>query len=330
MVLHDSIAMLGWTVDLSNFNHDTVFVYDHTSFFDFWIIILSYLLSTKINFLIQPKIYDVLIDWFPWVVNSLCLMRAGSIEQTKCGTIQILKKQLKSSIFIDKHLAIAISPKGTTCKTDSWRSGYITLAKECNMKVQAVIVDWVQKTLTLGPAYDPNTESLEEHLRLDLSKGVPLIPANSDAILPSTSRYDPFDVFLVDYVLLSNLSWIPLGLKLWMSTLFGSKLLLGLHVILFYVSCKYHGHREQKFALEDKILSRLTLISTIAYALAHQSMLLQNTYALVTSTSLTVISYIFGCLYNDKTCFTNRKRGPYAVWHSLFHISMAQSLYYIL
>lgn len=173
------LHVLGWKsldnniIDIMNKNKYLVCVFSHTSYYDFFFMVLYYLSYPKelknLKTLIKPD-YFKYIGWF--------LYRIGGIPSTNIaykngGNVIKIVDVLKSS----KSSQLLISPKGTICKGD-WRSGYFHIAKLLKAPLIAIGVDYDDKKINIGSLIDYQLEEneIKHHLYRDLSNIVPLYP----------------------------------------------------------------------------------------------------------------------------------------------------------
>ncbi len=155
-------------------NHSRmVCVFSHTSYYDFFIMLLYYFSNPSqlchLKTLIKP-------DYFKTIGYLLRLV--GGIPSTHISernggsTQRIINELLKTE---KSHFLI--SPKGTIVKGE-WRSGYYHIAKALNCPIIALGLDYELKKITICQPILPiiNEECIKKLLYHDLSKIVPLHP----------------------------------------------------------------------------------------------------------------------------------------------------------
>ncbi|MFK5969305.1 MAG: hypothetical protein QM487_04190 [Candidatus Marithrix sp.] len=151
-----------------------VCIYAHTSYVDFFILLLYTLAyHNKIGFiktLIKPQAFKY--------AGGL-LTKLGGIPSSKLenrgsnGTVRIAEELDKFDKF-----AFLISPKGSIKKVE-WRTGYYHIAKLLKCPIMIATLDYEQKCIISSDSIDPLVESEEnckEFLKDKLSQSVPLYP----------------------------------------------------------------------------------------------------------------------------------------------------------
>jgi len=350
IIAEDLAYCLGWTIDLSNHKRPSVIVFDHTSYWDFWIVFLGKMFPEAANMyiLVQPKAFDLLKAYVPFLINALKLVRAGSIHEYNSGSLKEIVQHLQQATYSGGAAnaqttgetngaaakSLIISPKGTIQKKQ-WRSGYIYLAKQLGLSIQPLLINWTAKTVVLGShLYDPDDTLLQQRLQIEFSKGVPIVPENSDDF-SNYANYDPYECPLFDCTLLSNLCLLPIAYKLWTYNTVVSQALVLFQCLTFIISWKYHASREMKYQALDRNMASSCFVATVAYAMCnlspelHSFSYFQAKASIVLSCcALATVTFVLGVLTNKQ--FRPRIRGIYSVFHCMFHISTAILLYTIL
>jgi len=358
-------SALGWHFDFTNFTQDSILVFDHTSYWDAWLLCLFKLHPESRHVLLplQPKLYDWLQKYLPCAIFWSNFIKAGSIHIPHNNTLPsfITAFQLqqlyrwRDSNNKTSHVAIALSPKGTVQK-QAWKSGYVVLAQHLQCPIQAVVVHWTLKTVTFLPhrvSADLHPNNIEAHLKTDLSFGMPLVPTRSDALQLDMTTYDWYDCFGIDWVLLSNLSCAPLLLKLSQNASTASLIVQALLFVNFVVSWKYHASRETQWKVLDARLSKVSLLAILTYIVHFQQFskineqafavenqdaviitpinqaLVDQVYYCAMLWTIVLLCYLLGILANNTTRKGSiRIRGIYCLFHTLFHIFLGFTLHY--
>lgn len=151
----------------------TVLIFSHTSYSDFYILVL-YLLAYPnrlhyVRTLIKPQ---------PFVYAGPLLRKLGAISSTPVenkngGAVSRIIEDLKQ---YDKCIFL-ISPKGTIVKKE-WRSGYYHIAKGLDAKLMVAGLDYEKKCVLVSSeiCHSLGEEKVREFLQEELTKIVPLFP----------------------------------------------------------------------------------------------------------------------------------------------------------
>ena len=165
------LKLMGWSfidkkgIDIINNHNRMICVFSHTSYYDFFMMVLYYLSHQELNHI------RVLIN--PWYFNILPLYWVGGIPAVKGGGVtKIVDELLK-----EEKSHFLISPKGTILQGE-WKSGYYHIARQIKCPLMAIGVDYELKKITLcKPILSIYDEyHVQELLYKDLSSIVPLHP----------------------------------------------------------------------------------------------------------------------------------------------------------
>lgn len=175
------LFMFGWITPTKQQFHQfnkhprSIIVFSHTSYADFFILIIYLLAFPK-----QLKNVRVLIkpDPFEYKIGDYILRKLGGIPGTKVteknggATNKIIEELNKQEKF-----NFLISPKGTIVKHD-WKNGYYFIAKELKARLLTAGLDYEKKSVvvTEGINYDEDKDKIEQVLKEQLSSIVPLFP----------------------------------------------------------------------------------------------------------------------------------------------------------
>ena len=150
-----------------------VLIYAHTSYADFFILIL-YLLSYPyslhtVKTLVQPRPFK----YFGWFLRPIGAIPSTKLEDKNGGAVARIVSELDKS---DKFLFL-ISPKGTIAN-QSWRSGYYHIAQKLNIPLMIGAIDYERKAPHVSEHISSNHSELEikSYLLSELSNVVPLYP----------------------------------------------------------------------------------------------------------------------------------------------------------
>lgn len=169
---------------LNRYPH-TVLVFSHTSYADFYIMIL-YLLAypDKLKYLrtlVKPQPFA----YAGWLLKRLGAIPATKIEDSNGGAVARIVEELNR----DLRCMFLISPKGTIVKRD-WRSGYYYIAQQLDAKLRAAGLDYERKCVVVSDAicHTEGEECVKGFLQDEMSEIVPLFP--EEEIMPIRSHVE--------------------------------------------------------------------------------------------------------------------------------------------
>lgn len=164
----------------------SVLVFSHTSYADFYIMLLYKFAYwdelPPIRVVMKPQPFQ----YAGWLLRNLGAIPAGEVGKKGSNSTSFITKQLDT----EKNWAFLISPKGTIDRAD-WRTGYYYIAKELQLPLTVVGLDYEIKDIWLSSTVchvkQPSGSELEEPiirriLQTELSQIVPLFPA--DEVVP--------------------------------------------------------------------------------------------------------------------------------------------------
>lgn len=171
----------------------SVVVFSHTSYADFFILIL-YLLA----FPEQLKHIRILVKPGPFKYIGFILRRLGAIPCTKVtdknggSTQKIIDELNKQEQFI-----CLISPKGTIDKSP-WRNGYHAIASHFKIPLMTAGLDYEKKcvVVTKGTDFTEDKDKVENILKEQLGTIVPLFPEDE---IVNIRQYDPNKVSIIKF-----------------------------------------------------------------------------------------------------------------------------------
>jgi 1-acyl-sn-glycerol-3-phosphate acyltransferase len=152
----------------------SVLVFSHTSYADFYILIL-YLLAyptklDKVRTLVKPQPFE----YAGYFLRKLGAIPSTRVEDKDGGAVNRIVSELKA---LDTCIFL-ISPKGTIVNRP-WRSGYYHIAKELDAKIMVAGLDYEKKSVIIFDAYSCNEydeSDIQSILQSDMSNIVPLFP----------------------------------------------------------------------------------------------------------------------------------------------------------
>jgi len=149
----------GWKVvgDMPDVKKAIVPVAPHTSNWDFFVGVFAMLaLGLKLSFLGKKEIFV-----FP--VHQL-LVWLGGIPVNRASPHDVVGDIAKQFEKREK-LVLALSPEGTRSKVESWRTGFLYMARAARVPVVPVALDFAKKEIRIGQAID-----IGDDLELGLTK----------------------------------------------------------------------------------------------------------------------------------------------------------------
>lgn len=182
---------MGWSllhIDIFNqiTKYDrTVLIFSHTSYADFYILIL-YLLAYprrlhSVRTLVKPQPFEYAGPLLRW----LGAIPSTKIEDKNGGAVNRIVNTLKEC----EKFIFLISPKGTIINKP-WRSGYYHIAKDLNAHLMVAGLDYETKQVIVSKEISPSNEEpfVKEFLQDQLKPIVPLFPEGE--VVPIRS-HDP-------------------------------------------------------------------------------------------------------------------------------------------
>jgi hypothetical protein len=292
-VLRAVRGLMGWP-DIVVPTNSFVAVAVHTSYWDVLINAL-YCYEANIVMALNPKVYAL----WPALFHFLHFVPSKPLEERGTGGVEFLCEGIRK---FKGPVVFFISPKGTI-KLREWRSGYKYIAMNLQWPVRTALVDFSRRSFSFGPEHQHDEPKLDERLREELSSFCPLVPDNSE--VPIKVGYDPFELLSIpDVVCLTNLCLVPGVLRAFQI----GEVALGLiSLSSVYVSWLYHASRESKHSDIDSSLAALTIVWGL-------SRMRHITMPFLVNASLAALFYKLGAPRH--AC---NHRGPYVVYHSLFH-----------
>jgi 1-acyl-sn-glycerol-3-phosphate acyltransferase len=150
----------GWSIqgELPAYKKMVIAVAPHTSNQDFFVGIATALaLDLKIRFLGKHSI-------FVWPVKGL-LLSLGGIPVDRSHP-QGVVGQVVAEFEQSDSLLLGLSPEGSRKKVDQWRSGFWFIAKQANVPVCLVGLDYKNKQLVFGPCFSAGENFADDLQRM--------------------------------------------------------------------------------------------------------------------------------------------------------------------
>lgn len=174
------IFIFGWTtldkvlISKINKNKRTIVVFSHTSYVDFFVLII-YLLAYKdglkeIRTLVKPQPFEYAGN----ILKRLGCIPSTKIEDNNGGAINRITSELEQ---LD-NFAFLISPKGTIVNKP-WKKGYYYISKNLDANIMVAGFDYELKQICIFDDYrckDYEEDEIRCILQQDIAKIVPLFP----------------------------------------------------------------------------------------------------------------------------------------------------------
>lgn len=313
------------TIKLLNNIDKAVFIYPHTSYFDFFLCILyNFAIFTQNNnstnspvyIIVNQKAYNSI---HPKISKYLNILPATPKETNNGGFIN---KTLETFQNLSKY-NILISPEGTL-KSVPWRSGYYVLSKQLNIPIYITGFDYCKHTLKV---YGP-------------FKALDTFELTNESIYPFFSKITPLHIS-GSYVKINNKYNTPTAIDLLTLSSLLSPLLyiykiyyvhiyeFYLSVICYILSYLYHYHHESKYYIIEPI-SVISILSLYTYNVIkitdfnvyNLTNFNNNTTLFFISLSISIYYYVKGF---GRRCHKHRGTN-YCKNHTLFHLWIGISL----
>ena len=169
---------MGWSVldqraiKLLNQYPRLVCVFSHTSYYDFFLMVLYYFSHPQLSSLktlIKPQYFSTI----GFLLNLVGGIPATKLEDKNGGAVE----RIVNTLLKEEKSHFLISPKGTILRGE-WRSGYYHVAQALKCPIIAIGLDYELKQIIVGQPilsiYDEY--HIKDLLYKDLSKIVPLHP----------------------------------------------------------------------------------------------------------------------------------------------------------
>ena len=171
------LKILGFNVniDIKNLPSKVIFISSHTSIYDFFIgmiIYYGYLHKKYKLYCLMKKLFESMVSPFLLFIDNK--VNIISVDKTKNGLTTKIIDTLKTK---DNYL-IFIAPEGTRKLNQILRKGYWIIAKELNIDVVYVGIDFHKKNIQLekNRKVDENWNVEQDNFIQEAIKYTPLYP----------------------------------------------------------------------------------------------------------------------------------------------------------
>lgn len=141
------LYFLGFNIDINsikNLKTKTILISNHTSIYDFFIGIFlyyGYMHEDFDNYILMKKEFEKYTTPFMNLLDKK--LKLIEVEKKKNGLVNQILEEIR---YKDNYI-IYISPEGTRKYTETLRSGYWVIAKELNLDVCFIGIDFFNKTI---------------------------------------------------------------------------------------------------------------------------------------------------------------------------------------
>jgi 1-acyl-sn-glycerol-3-phosphate acyltransferase len=115
----------------------------HSSYWDgVWGLMMKIGLGANINVMIKREVLDGPL--------GIILRPIGMIPINRSAALNVVGQMVKR--FAEhERMWLGITPEGTRKHVKHWKSGFLRIAREAQVPIQTVFIDYPTKTFTLGP-----------------------------------------------------------------------------------------------------------------------------------------------------------------------------------
>ncbi|MDT0602637.1 1-acyl-sn-glycerol-3-phosphate acyltransferase [Thalassotalea castellviae] len=141
------LTLFGWKI-IGNFPAEKKFILavaPHTSNWDFIVSVLVMLsLNLKVTFMGKKSIFVWPLRWF--------LEKIGGVPVDRKHP-QGVVGQMVDVFNNSQSMILALSPEGTRSKTKQWKTGFIIIAKQANVPIIPISLDFRKKEVEIHRPY---------------------------------------------------------------------------------------------------------------------------------------------------------------------------------
>lgn len=179
-------------------NNKIVCVFSHTSYYDFFIMLLYkykyYLVFQYMKVLIKPDYFNGILGYLLTCIGGIPSTNVNIKNGGNLNKIVDTLNQTDKCVFL-------ISPKGSILKRE-WRSGYYYIGQALKAPYVAVGLDYEYKNIYVGDVIKYDDEKLlKDKLYDDLSQIVPLYPEQENMEI---RKYNKNNISVVNYNNIKN------------------------------------------------------------------------------------------------------------------------------
>jgi 1-acyl-sn-glycerol-3-phosphate acyltransferase len=115
----------------------------HSSYWDgVWGLMMKIGLGININIMIKREVLEGPL--------GVILRPIGMIPINRSAALNVVGQMVKR-FQEHERMWLGITPEGTRKRVKQWKSGFLRIAREANVPIQTLFIDYPSKTFTLGP-----------------------------------------------------------------------------------------------------------------------------------------------------------------------------------
>lgn len=115
----------------------------HSSYWDgVWGLVMKIGLGINVNIMIKREVLDGPL--------GIILRPIGLIPINRSAALNVVG-QMVQRFGAHERMWLGITPEGTRKHVTHWKSGFLRIAREADVPIQTVFIDYPSKTFTLGP-----------------------------------------------------------------------------------------------------------------------------------------------------------------------------------
>lgn len=149
------LRLAGWKVDITvpDYPKCLIVVAPHTSNLDFVIGKLAYAsVGRKAGFLMKST-------WFFWPLGAIFKAMGGVPVNRGKDRRTSLVSTLVERFNTSDRLVLAITPEGTRSRTSKWHTGFLSIAREADIKIVLGVIDFGSKEVIIRDTFTPTGDT---------------------------------------------------------------------------------------------------------------------------------------------------------------------------
>jgi 1-acyl-sn-glycerol-3-phosphate acyltransferase len=139
------LRLSGWRLlgELPNVPRVIIIGAPHSSYWDgIWGLMMKIGLGININIMIKREVLDGPL--------GIILRPIGLIPINRGAALNVVDQMVQRFREYER-MWLGITPEGTRKHVKQWKSGFLRIAREADVPIQTVFIDYPSKTFTLGP-----------------------------------------------------------------------------------------------------------------------------------------------------------------------------------